>query len=53
MIYPVFDEDALKAEIERVWGKYGAHMEVFLSLVKQRDDLKTQVLIELLNQQEG
>lgn len=24
-----FDEDALQREIERVWGKYGAHAEVF------------------------
>jgi hypothetical protein len=31
--YKIFDEDALRREIVRVWGEHGAHMEVFNRLM--------------------
>lgn len=33
----VFDEQALRSEIVRVWGEYGAHVEVFDMLIADRD----------------
>ncbi len=36
---PVFDEKALLAEIEKQWGKHGAHAEVMRELLKKLDYL--------------
>jgi hypothetical protein len=35
----VFDEDTLRAEIERVWGAHGAHAQVFAALRAQFAEL--------------
>jgi hypothetical protein len=31
----IFDEEALREDIVKVWGEYGAHVEVFDFLVKK------------------
>ena len=39
--YPKFNEDALGAEIERVWGSHGAHAEVYRMLREEQRKKET------------
>jgi hypothetical protein len=38
--YEVFNDDALRKEIIRVWGEFGAHIEVFDSILIERNNLR-------------
>lgn len=40
---PLFNEDTLRAEIVRVWGEYGAHVEVF-DMMRRRSDSQPDLL---------
>jgi hypothetical protein len=39
----VFDEQALRVEIVRIWGAHGAHADVFDSILKDRRQLSERV----------
>jgi hypothetical protein len=45
----VFNEETLRAEIARVWGEHGAHMEVYDMLC--RDLVKTKEYLRTVQQQ--
>jgi hypothetical protein len=39
----VFDEQTLRAEIVRIWGAYGAHADLFDTILKDRRQLGERV----------
>lgn len=43
MTAKLFNEKKLKTEIEKVWGKFGVHADLFNRIITDRDSAKTEL----------